>query len=84
MRFRRSREVVCRQAVDLMTEYLEDALSQRDRLRFEVHLAECPYCVEYLEQLRAVIDIAGHLDPDDVPDDALDELVGLYRRWRSA
>ena len=55
MRFRRSREVACRQAVDLMTEYLEGALSGRDRERFEAHLAECPYCVEYLEQIRAVI-----------------------------
>ena len=82
MRFRRSRDVACRQAVDLMTEYLEGALSGRDRERFEAHLAECPYCVEYLDQLRSVIDIAGHLEPDDLPDGALDELVGLYRRWR--
>ena len=83
MRFRRSREVACRQAVDLMTEYLEGALSGRDRERFEAHLAECPYCVEYLEQIRAVIATAGRLEPEDLPDGALDELVGLYRNWRS-
>ena len=81
MRFRR-REVACRQAVDLMTEYLEGALSPRDRERFEAHLADCDHCVEYLAQIRATIAMAGHIEPDDLSDEALEELVGLYRSWR--
>ena len=83
MRFRRSREVACRQAVDLMTDYLEGALSPRDRDRFEAHLAECDHCVEYLAQIRATIAVAGHVEPDDLSEEALEELVGLYRSWRS-
>jgi anti-sigma factor RsiW len=82
MRFRR-REVACRQAVDLMTEYVEGALSPRDRERFEVHLADCDHCVEYLAQIRAAIALVGHIEPDDLSDEALDELVGLYRSWRA-
>jgi anti-sigma factor RsiW len=82
MRFRR-REVACRQAVDLMTEYLEGALSPRDRERFEAHLAECDHCVEYLAQIRATIALVGHFEPDDLSDEALDDLVGLYRSWRA-
>ena len=34
--------MVCRNAVDLVTEYLEDALPPRGRARFEAHLAGCP------------------------------------------
>ena len=83
MPFRRRREIACRQAVDLMTDYLEGALSPRDRARLEVHLAECDYCVEYLAQIRATIDIAGRIEPDDLEPEALDELVSLYRRWQS-
>ena len=84
MRFRRHRhEIACRQAVDLMTEYLDGALSPRDRERFEAHLAECDHCVEYLAQIRATIDAAGHIEPEDLSDEALDELVGLYRSWRN-
>jgi len=83
MRFRR-REVACRQAVDLMTEYVEGALSPRDRERFEAHLADCDHCVEYLAQIRAAIALVGHIEPDDLSDEALDELVGLYRSWREA
>ncbi len=82
MLFRRRRALVCRQAVALMTDYLENALSSRDRTRLEGHLAACPHCSEYLAQIRATIDAAGHVEPDDLPPEALDELVGLYRSWR--
>jgi anti-sigma factor RsiW len=81
--FRRRRPLVCRQAVALMTDYLEGALSSRDRTRLEGHLAACPHCSEYLAQIRAITDAAGHVAPDDVPAEALDELVGLYRSWRA-
>lgn len=84
MLFRRHRALVCRRAVALMTDYLDDALSPRDRARLEDHLAACPHCGEYLAQMRAIIDAAGRVEPDDLPPDALDELVGLYRSWRES
>ncbi len=83
MLFRRRHAVACRQAVELMTDYLEGALSPGDRARFERHLAECDYCVEYLAQIRATIDVAGRVDPDDLEPEVLDDLVSLYRRWRN-
>lgn len=82
MLFRRRRALVCRQAVSLMTDYLEGALSSRDRTRLEAHLADCPHCTEYLAQIRAAIDASGKVQPDNLSAEALDELVGLYRTWR--
>lgn len=81
--FRRRRALVCRQAVELMSDYLEGALPERDRLRLEAHLADCPHCAEYLAQLRMTIDVLGKAAPEDLPESAVDELVLLYRRWRS-
>jgi anti-sigma factor RsiW len=81
--FRRRRAIVCRQAVQLMAGYLDGALSAGDRARLETHLAACPHCSEYLAQLRVTIDTLGRVDPDDVPAEALDELVALYRRWQA-
>lgn len=80
---RRRRAIVCRQAVALMAGYLDGALSARDTARLEGHLAACPHCSEYLAQLRVTIDAVGHVEPDDLSDEALDELVTLYRRWRA-
>jgi anti-sigma factor RsiW len=65
-----------------MTAYLDGALDDADRERLEAHLAECPHCSEYLAQLRVTIEALGKVEVDDLPDDAVDELVGLYRRWR--
>jgi anti-sigma factor RsiW len=66
-----------------MAGYLDGALSGPERARLESHLAECPHCSEYLAQLRVTIETLGHVEPDDLPDEALDELVSLYRRWQS-
>jgi anti-sigma factor RsiW len=80
---RRRRAIVCRQAVQLMAGYLDGALAARDHARLEAHLADCPHCSEYLAQLRVTIDALGRAEPDDLPEETLDELVALYRRWQA-
>jgi anti-sigma factor RsiW len=79
----RRRNLVCRQAVELVTDYLEGALSTRDRARFEAHLAECEHCTEYLAQMRTTITALGHIEPEALAPEVRDELVALYRRWRA-
>ena len=79
--WRRRRAIVCRQAVALMADYLDGALSGPDRDRLERHLAACPHCSEYLAQIRVTIDALGRAEPEVLDDSALDELVTLYRRW---
>lgn len=79
----RPREIVCRQAVELVTDYLEGTLSRRDRRRFEAHLRGCGNCAEYLEQIRMTIRATGSIQPDDLTPQAQADLVELYRRWRS-
>jgi anti-sigma factor RsiW len=77
------KEIVCREAVELVTDYLEGALSRRDRRRFEAHLRACRDCAGYLEQIRMTIRATGSIRPDDLTPDARADLVELYRRWRS-
>lgn len=76
------RRLACRNAVELVTDYLEGALSARDRERFEAHLADCPYCADYLAQMRVTIETVGRIEPDSLVPEVRDELVRLYRRWR--
>jgi anti-sigma factor RsiW len=75
---------VCREAVELVTDYLEGALSERDRARLESHLSECPHCSEYLAQMRRTLEALGRIDADALDPRVADELVALYRRWQSA
>ena len=79
----RRRKIMCRQAVELVTDYLEGALSTRDRARFESHLRDCPHCTEYLDQIRRTIAALGRLEPDSLEPEVRSELVALYRRWQA-
>ena len=76
------RRLACRNAVELVTDYLEGALSARDRERFEAHLADCPHCADYLAQMRITIETVGRIEPDSLAPEVRDELMRLYRRWR--
>jgi anti-sigma factor RsiW len=77
----RRRDLVCREAVELVTYYLEGALSPADRERLEGHLAACPHCTEYLAQMRRTLDLLGRIEPEQLEPEVQDELVALYRRW---
>jgi anti-sigma factor RsiW len=78
----RRRDLVCQEAVELLTDYLDGALSRRQRRRLEVHLAGCPNCSSYLDQMRTTIRLTGFIDVDALPPEAVDDLTQLYRRWR--
>jgi anti-sigma factor RsiW len=81
LRFRIGRDLVCQQAVELVSDYLEGALSPAQRRRFEAHLASCPDCPEYVAQMRAIIALAGSVTPDDLTPRMRSELISLYRQW---
>ena len=74
--------LVCREAVELMSDYLERSLTRRERRRLEKHLAQCDACSAYLEQMRATIAASGQVVPDDLAPETLEGLVDLYRRFR--
>jgi hypothetical protein len=44
------RDLSCKELVELVPDYLEGALSAERRMRFEKHLAGCPFCQIYLDQ----------------------------------
>jgi anti-sigma factor RsiW len=81
-RLRSRRDLVCQQAVELVTDYLEGALSRTQRRRFERHLARCPNCAEYLAQIRRTIELTGSIEPADLTEQMQDDFIDIYRNWR--
>ena len=74
--------LVCREFVELVTDYLEGGLPARDRARFEAHLAECDGCAGYLEDMRRMVDSMSQL-PDPPMDPATrDALLRAFRELR--
>ena len=78
----RRKALTCRRAVELITDYLEDALPAGQRADLEQHLDVCPHCAEYLNQLRATIAATGRIDADELPSDMKQTLIRLYRQTR--
>lgn len=77
-----NKDLVCEQAVQLATDYLEGSLKRRDRRRFERHLQSCPNCSEYLAQLRVTIELAGRVDPEELAPHTRDDLIELFKRFQ--
>ena len=79
-------EISCQELVELVTDYLEGALDDRDRARFDAHIAGCEHCSTYVEQIRLTIMVAGRLTEDDlnVQSAARDELLAAFRDWHAA
>jgi len=78
---RKPTPIECQKVVEVITAYLEDALPARDRRRLEAHLAACPYCSGYLDQIRETIALTGRLQDDDLSPAALEDLTGVFRAW---
>jgi len=72
----------CQELVELVTEYLEGALGERDLRAFEAHIAHCDGCTEYLEQIRATIRVVGSLTPNDLTQAAETALLKAFRDWK--
>jgi anti-sigma factor RsiW len=58
----------CIDLVELLTAYLEDALDEETRRRFDEHLEGCAGCRAALGQWRTVAGLAGRLTTADVAD----------------
>jgi anti-sigma factor RsiW len=76
-------EMRCQTLVELVTEYLERTLPERERERLEAHLALCDGCTRYLAQIRTTIRLTGMLRTEDLTPEARDALLEVYRAWRA-
>ena len=78
-----TKEMPCQELVELVTSYLEGALSEEDRTRFDAHIAGCDACARYLDQMRQTIRALGHLPPESISPEAERELLRAFRDWRT-
>ena len=72
-------DLPCVEFVEVVTEYLEGSMSVGERLAMERHLAFCSPCVDYIEQMRATIEVAGTLSEEDVPEEVIEPIMAAFR-----
>jgi anti-sigma factor RsiW len=75
--------ISCQEVVELVTDYLEGELDDATRTELEAHLALCPGCHTYVEQMRQTIDELGHVPVDTLSEQAQNDLVAAFRTFHS-
>jgi predicted anti-sigma-YlaC factor YlaD len=78
-----SDELTCREVVEIVTDYLEGALSPEDHVRFDAHLSGCDGCTSYLDQMRETIRLTGMLTEDQIPEAQRERLRLAFRDWKN-
>ena len=79
----RTVELTCREMVELVTDYLEDALPRRERKLFEQHLVACEHCTAYIDQMRRTRLVLGRLTEESIPPHAREALLHAFRDWNA-
>ena len=78
-----SDEIVCRELVELVTPYLEDALPPDERTLVDQHLASCDGCEAYVQQMRLTIRAIGHVSDEAITSRTREEVLAIFRAWRA-
>jgi anti-sigma factor RsiW len=76
-------EMPCQELVEVITDYLEGALPQDDRIRFEDHLAVCAKCREYVDQFERTIAAVGRVRESDLDPQLRQGLMEAFRGYVS-
>jgi anti-sigma factor RsiW len=74
-----TRGLDCNEVVELITDYLEGALDLDTIAQVERHLAECPGCAVYVEQIRQTVATLGRLPGSSLSADAQARLLAAFR-----
>jgi anti-sigma factor RsiW len=61
--------MTCRDAIDLLADYLESTLSPDAAGRLEAHLADCQPCQAYLNTYRRTRDVARVVGRVEMPEE---------------
>jgi anti-sigma factor RsiW len=72
----------CDEFIELVTDFLDSALSEADSARFIEHLAVCDGCETYLAQFRQTIGTLGMLPADSISDEARAKLLSAFRDFQ--
>ena len=84
--------LTCKELVEVLTDYLEDALDPAERAEIERHIVICRGCSNYVEQMRSTISLLGRVADEYAGDDLgagngaarpSEQLLAVFRAWQS-
>jgi anti-sigma factor RsiW len=83
LRWRKTDPLVCREFVELVTEYLDGTLPRSERLRLEAHLSACDGCDAYLDDFRVIVRTLGETPQPPADPHTRETLLRAFRELRA-
>lgn len=77
-----SNELSCKEVVELVTDYIEQALLPEMRTKVDEHLTNCPSCALYYMQVQQTIAALRTLTNEAVFPETREELLQQFRQLR--
>jgi anti-sigma factor (TIGR02949 family) len=77
-----SNEFNCQEMIEVVTNYLDDALAPEEQQRFGRHLSRCAGCTTYVDQMRETIRQTGVIQREESLPPALRERIVAQFRTR--
>jgi anti-sigma factor RsiW len=78
------RVLSCQEVVELVTDFLENALPPVRRAVVLEHLRGCDDCLRYLAQLQVTRRLLADVPAEPLPATERDALLRAYREWCAA
>ena len=69
----------CQKAIDLLSDYLEGAISEDARAHLQSHFKDCPPCLEFFESYRKTSTLCRKSLMKTAPSDVVDRLKTFLR-----
>jgi anti-sigma factor RsiW len=72
-------DLTCQEFVELVTDYLYGSLDEEAASRFEQHLARCPGCDTYLNQMKETASLLGEIPVETLSEEMQETLLRTFR-----
>ena len=76
-------DLLCQEAVELVTDYLDGVLDEEAVARLEQHLSMCESCRTYFDQIRLVVSGLSTLSPTSLTTRTRQEIIDTFRQVRA-
>jgi anti-sigma factor RsiW len=74
-------DLTCQELVELVTDYVDGALDEGTTNLFEQHLALCPGCETYLNQMRETASLLGEIPAETLSEEMQATLLAAFREF---
>jgi anti-sigma factor (TIGR02949 family) len=69
----------CKECVDVLRAYLDGEMTSEDQAHFKAHLGDCPPCMDFLEQYKAMPGLCKKALAAKMPEELSHKLKAFLR-----